>query len=91
MHGYSDRVIDQDDVFYLVRVPAFEVSADGYTEEEQVTMLGHRWWSRADLETTGELIWPANLLELLDLAARPADWPAPLPDAEESSVPVRPR
>ena len=87
LHGYTDRVLDQDDVFYLVRTPAFEVSTAGYTEEEKVTMLGHRWWTRAELATTDETIWPANLLDLLALSGRPGDWPATLPDAEESSTP----
>ena len=88
VHGYSDRIVDQDDVFYLVRAPAFEVSTAGHTPEEQVTMLDHRWWSSADLAATAELVWPANLVDLIDLAGRPADWPVTLPDVEESSVPV---
>jgi 8-oxo-dGTP pyrophosphatase MutT (NUDIX family) len=88
VHGYSDRVIDQDDVFYLVRVPAFEVSTAGYTEEEKVTMQGHAWWPLEELRTTAEVVWPADLLDLLDLAGRPGEWPVMLPDADESSVPV---
>ena len=37
---------------------------------------------------TDELVWPANLTELLGLADRVDEWPLALPDVEESSVPV---
>jgi len=92
VHGYSDVVIDQDDVFYACWVPAFEVSTAGHTEEELLTMAEHRWWTREELAATDEEIWPAVLLDLWkdadvrrDAAASdPADggW------VEESSVPA---
>jgi len=46
-HGYSDQVVEQDDAFYAVRVPAFEIDTAGHTEEEQVTILASRWWTLA--------------------------------------------
>ena len=92
VHGYSDVVIDQDDVFYACWVPAFEVSTAGHTEEELLTMAEHRWWTRAELAATDEEIWPAVLLDLWKdadvrrgaAASDPADggW------VEESSVPA---
>jgi len=92
VHGYSDVVIDQDDVFYACWVPAFEVSTAGHTEEELLTMAGHRWWTREELAATDEEIWPAVLLDLWKdadvrrdaAAADPVDggW------VEESSVPA---
>ncbi|MDQ2795921.1 MAG: NUDIX domain-containing protein [Actinomycetota bacterium] len=87
-HGYSDVVVEQDDAFYVVAVPAFEVSTAGHTADEQQTLLGHRWWTRAELDTATDAIWPALLPELWDLAATPAHWPRQLEDIEESSVPV---
>ncbi|HWO49970.1 MAG TPA: NUDIX domain-containing protein, partial [Ornithinibacter sp.] len=33
VHGYSDKVVDQVEVFYVVRVPAFEVDTTAHTEE----------------------------------------------------------
>ncbi|GGR48202.1 8-oxo-dGTP pyrophosphatase MutT (NUDIX family) [Nocardioides luteus] len=93
VHGYSDVVIEQEDVFYACWVPAFEVSIAGHTEEEQLTMGGHRWWTRAELETTDEEIWPAVLLDLWkdaevrrDAAGRTA--PAEGGLVEESTVPA---
>lgn len=64
VHGYSDVVIDQQDVFYACWVPEFEVSTAGHTEEELLTMAGHRWWTRTELATTDEAIWPAALVDL---------------------------
>lgn len=97
VHGYTDVVVDQEDVFYACWVPAFEVSDAGFTEEERITMAGHRWWSRADLRATDEGVWPANLLDIWadadrrrDAAERGERPEEPLDggDVEESTVPV---
>ncbi|SDK20984.1 ADP-ribose pyrophosphatase YjhB, NUDIX family [Nocardioides sp. YR527] len=92
VHGYSDVVIDQDDVFYACWVPAFEVSTAGHTEEELLTMAEHRWWTRAELAATDEEIWPAVLLDLWkDADVRrdaAASDPADGGRVEESSVPA---
>lgn len=90
VHGYSDQVTTQEDVFWLVRAPAFEISTAGHTEEEQVTMTAHRWWTRAELERVdpSEPVWPVDVLQLIDLA-RAQDrsaWPIDLGRCEESTV-----
>lgn len=84
-HGYSDKVIESDDTYVVVRVPAFEIDTAGFTADEQATVLGHHWWTRAELTATDEIVWPANLAELWTLADDPARWPVQLPDADESS------
>ncbi|SDG06508.1 tRNA (adenosine(37)-N6)-threonylcarbamoyltransferase complex ATPase subunit type 1 TsaE [Klenkia brasiliensis] len=86
-HGFSDVVVDQHDTFYAVRVPAFEVSTAGHTEDEQRTLVGHRWWTREELAGTGETVYPGDLAGLLDLAGDPARWPVELPDVDESTLP----
>jgi len=92
VHGYSDVVIDQQDVFYACWVPAFEVSTAGHTEEEQLTMAAHRWWTREELATTEEEIWPAVLLDLWKDADVRRDTAASAPAdggwVEESTVPA---
>lgn len=87
VHGYSDQVIEQDEVFFVARVAHFDLDVSGHTLEEQLTMLGHRWWRRADLARTDEAIWPNNLLQLWDLAECPERWPLQLGRMEESTVP----
>ena len=87
-HGYSDLVVEQDDAFYAVRVPAFEVDTAGHTDEEQVTMLASRWWTPAEVAASDEEIWPVLLLDLVALLDTPDAWPVALDPVEESSVPV---
>lgn len=91
VHGYSDKVVDQTEVFLAVRVPAFEVDTSGHTEEEQLTVADIRWWTRDALAATDEDVWPRDLLDLLALATRPALWadgPVAGETVEESSVPA---
>ncbi|GAB3079385.1 NUDIX hydrolase [Pedococcus soli] len=92
VHGYSDVVTTQDEAFWYVRVPAFEVSTAGHTEQELLTMTDHRWWSRAELEATDEEVWPRTVLELWsladDFASGATTPPRDLGTVEESTVPV---
>lgn len=91
VHGYSDKVVDQVEVFYVVRVPAFEVDTAEHTEEEQLTVADIRWWTLADLATTAEDVWPRDVLAVLELVAHPERWrdgPVAAPAVEESSVPA---
>jgi 8-oxo-dGTP pyrophosphatase MutT (NUDIX family) len=96
-HGYTDVVIDQEDVWFACWVPAFEVSHAGHTEEERLTMGTHRWWTRSELAATDEELWPADLLELWAdaeerrTAAARGEGPRPPViggAVEESTVPV---
>ena len=64
VHGCSDKVVDQAEVFLLVRAPAFEVDTAGHTEEELLTVADIRWWTRQELLATDD-----------DVAARPARRP----------------
>ncbi|KGN34646.1 NUDIX hydrolase [Knoellia sinensis KCTC 19936] len=89
VHGYSDVVTTQDELFWFVRCDPFEVSIDGHTEVEQATMTAHQWWTRADLESSAEDIWPRDLLAIWDqVAAGDSVGAAPLPlgDVDESTV-----
>ena len=94
VHGYSDVVIDQEDVFFACWVPAFEVTDAGHTEEERLTMTAHRWWTRTELAATTEEVWPVGLVDLWADADRRRG-AAPLPPrvvtpVEESSFPASP-
>lgn len=91
VHGYSDKVVHQTEVFLAVRVPAFEVDTSGHTAEEQLTVADIRWWEREDLAATDDDVWPRDLLDLLALATRPelfADGPLTARPVEESTVPA---
>lgn len=88
VHGYSDQVLEQHESFYLARVQELEIDISGHTEEEQITLQGHRWWTRAEIEAGEAWIWPAQLIELWDRAADPARPPLELGRQEESTVPL---
>jgi 8-oxo-dGTP pyrophosphatase MutT (NUDIX family) len=88
VHGYSDQILDQEEVFYLARVAAFEIDTSDHTVEEQLTLQGHRWWTRSELESTTAWIWPRQLLQLWERAG--TDSPALGLGVEEteSTVPL---
>ncbi|KGN39071.1 NUDIX hydrolase [Knoellia subterranea] len=64
VHGYSDVVTTQDELFWFVRCEPFDVSTAGHTADEIATMTAHHWWTRAELESTDEDIWPRDLLTI---------------------------
>ena len=92
VHGYSDIVIDQEDVFFACWVPAFEVSDAGYTEEERLTMTAYHWWTREELAATTEEVWPVDLVQVwAEADERRGREPTPPrrgPMVEESTVPA---
>jgi 8-oxo-dGTP pyrophosphatase MutT (NUDIX family) len=55
----------QRQVFFLLRVDSWEVAVDALDPAEEHYIHEHRWWSLADLETTGEKIYPPDLVALL--------------------------
>jgi 8-oxo-dGTP pyrophosphatase MutT (NUDIX family) len=74
---YSERVgftlasceIDQTNYYFLVRVPSgLPVCPAGHTEVEQLVVLGHRWWSLAELAASDVEREPATMVELIERA-----------------------
>ncbi|MDQ2845308.1 MAG: NUDIX domain-containing protein [Actinomycetota bacterium] len=92
VHGYTDVIVEQGEVYFGVRVPAFEVSTAGHTAEERLTMTTHRWWTRAELAGTAHIVWPVGILniwEQLDLHRQNPDvFPLNLGSQQESTVQV---
>ncbi|HET8593770.1 MAG TPA: NUDIX domain-containing protein [Intrasporangium sp.] len=97
VHGYTDVLIDQEDIFYACWVPAFEVSVLGHTEQERLTLANHRWWTREELATTDEEVWPTALLAMwadaderraAAASGQPRRPPADGGSVEESTVPA---
>ena len=83
VHGYSDQVLIQQETFYLVEVERFQVSTEGFTEGEKLTLLDNGWFTREELSQM--TVWPAQLGEYFDWAGEPVvDWGT----MEESTVPL---
>jgi 8-oxo-dGTP pyrophosphatase MutT (NUDIX family) len=51
---------------FLVRAPRFEVNRAGWSDVERAALHEHRWWSRAELTKSNEVVHPADLVDLLD-------------------------
>ena len=61
--GRMSRV---DQRFFLLRIDAFDLSPDGWTEEERQVLAEHRWWSAEDIRVASETIWPHDLADLAE-------------------------
>ena len=55
----------QEQEFFVVRVPSWEVATTQMNEVEQASIDGHRWWTAAELEATTEKYYPDGLPQLL--------------------------
>ena len=56
---------EQHEHFFCARVARFDVDNSHWSELERRVLDGARWWTRAELETTNEMIYPENLAEIL--------------------------
>ena len=52
--------------YFVVDSDTESISRDGWTAEEMEVMENHKWWSRAELFSTNETIFPEGLVEMLD-------------------------
>lgn len=48
----------QQEWFFLVRVATHTVDTTGFVPLEASAIIGHRWWSVAELATTDEVVYP---------------------------------
>ncbi|HEY0533988.1 MAG TPA: NUDIX domain-containing protein [Actinoplanes sp.] len=63
--SYDGRDYRQDQDFYLLRVAEWQVDTAGMEADEQKTITEHRWWSAAELDASGEQIFPEDIAALL--------------------------
>jgi 8-oxo-dGTP pyrophosphatase MutT (NUDIX family) len=62
---FEDGHFDQTEHFFCVHAERFEVTSAGWTDLEQRSVLEHRWWSRAELAATDEMVYPEGLVDRL--------------------------
>jgi 8-oxo-dGTP pyrophosphatase MutT (NUDIX family) len=65
---FDGAIVEQTEDFYTARVPHFEPAAAALTDLEHRSTAGLRWWTLAEIESTGATIYPENLAELLRTA-----------------------
>lgn len=63
--SYDSRLYRQEQDFFVLRVPAWEVDTAGFDPDEQLTITEHRWWSTPELDASDEQIFPIGLADLL--------------------------
>jgi len=56
----------QTEHFFCVRSERFEVDNAEWTDIEQRSVVEHRWWSAAELATTAERVYPADLADRVE-------------------------
>ncbi|HEX6870658.1 MAG TPA: NUDIX domain-containing protein [Micromonosporaceae bacterium] len=55
----------QEQDYFAVRVPTWQVTVDGFGEVERRSIDGHRWWTVPELLSTSDRVYPPNLPSLL--------------------------
>ena len=63
--SYDGRDYRQEQDFYLLRVADWQVDTAGMNADERLTITEHRWWSVAEIEASGEEIFPRDLAALI--------------------------
>lgn len=62
---FDGRWYRQEQVYFAVRVPSWDVDFSGFEAIERATVDTHRWWSLDDFATATEPYYPAELPDLL--------------------------
>jgi 8-oxo-dGTP pyrophosphatase MutT (NUDIX family) len=65
---FDGEPVTADERYFRIMVGVAEVDTRGHTELERAVMREHRWFSRAELASWHEPIFPPELLDLLDRA-----------------------
>ncbi|KQS02284.1 DNA mismatch repair protein MutT [Sphingomonas sp. Leaf357] len=58
--------VTADERYFRIDIDGVDVQPGGLTAQEQRLLVGHRWFSRNDIAAHDEVIYPADLAELLD-------------------------
>jgi 8-oxo-dGTP pyrophosphatase MutT (NUDIX family) len=67
--GYGDRLVRQNERFFLARVSVEERPlGDVAAMHAHDGIRAARWWTLAELESTAEAVWPAELPDLVRAA-----------------------
>lgn len=62
---FDGRLLDQRELYFTARTPAFTPSDAGWTELERRELHEHRWWAVDELRTTADTVYPEGLADLV--------------------------
>ena len=60
-----DRSTTRGEYFFVARVEGLQVEDSGWTGVERRVVVEHRWWTPAELRSTGETLHPGELADIL--------------------------
>ena len=63
---FEGTEVTADERYFRVDVDTCDVRPGGLTAQEQILLVGHRWFSAAEIATHDETLYPADLVDLLD-------------------------
>ena len=64
--GREGVEVTADERYFRVDVDTCDVAAGNLTDQERKLLVGHRWFTRNEIAAHDELLYPADLVELLD-------------------------
>ena len=56
----------QSEEYFLLRTDSFSAEPAGFSDLELMAVLDTRWWSREELRSTSERVYPQELPDVLD-------------------------
>lgn len=62
-HPVGDVVVRQVERYYLIRLTDTDIDLARATQPD--TIRGYRWWTLAELRSTGETVYPVGLCDLI--------------------------
>ena len=65
---FDGEDIWSDERYFFVRVPEQRIATDGHTELERTVMQSHRWWTLSQLNETSEMIFPEDIVQMVESA-----------------------
>jgi 8-oxo-dGTP pyrophosphatase MutT (NUDIX family) len=80
--SFDGRDYRQEQEFFVLRVPKWQVDTVGFDPVEQRSIDAHRWWRATEIESSDELFYPADLADLVHKFTAPAPAPAGSVSAE---------
>lgn len=63
---FEGEEVTGEERYFLVRVDEAEIRPHALTASEQAVMLGHRWFAREEIAGWDEVIYPLDLVALLE-------------------------
>ena len=67
---FTSHTLHQDEVFFgLVHDSDVDLEEALWTDVEKASIVGAKWWTREELETTSETFYPRQLVDLMDLVS----------------------